>query len=307
MAMMNNTFLRKLSAAKRVVLVGDVERLQRLCSDLSEEGVSVNVAAVFSQGALVPNVASQAYQGPVAEVVPYLKANPANVVLVTMYSLSEAQALQLVQHCSDSATAIFDCPMHVGMLWPKMQVSRFDGGIAIAPRSVAFDSLAVRCVKRLCDIVVSVLFLLTLFPFVALAALAASKFAKAGSTLVTAERINARGEKFMCWMFRTEPANEERTYGFGEILASTGLCCWPQVFSVLSGKMSIVGPQLHQLGMDEPDAGSFPLFVRRHRVKPGMVSWSRHAGEEATLAKRREMEMKYVREWSMWKDIRAVL
>lgn len=308
MSTWNNAFLRKLTHARRVVLVGDVPRLQQFCAQQAEGDDVVSVVGAFGANSLGSTDKTSIVRGTVSDAMLYMQSKPADLVLVTMYSLSADQAQELVQYCTDSATCIFDLPLHVAQLWPDVQMSSADGVLTLHPRTIAYDTMYSRIEKRMFDIILSITLLLIVMPFLILVALVASKVSQAGSAIVTGERVARNGSKFSCKLFRTQHQSEGKSYGFGSLLHSSGLYSWPLLFKVLTGRMTLVGPHLHELAIDAPDAIVLQQFMTRHHVKAGWISWtSRILGEEASLQERRRAEMDYVLHWSVWMDIRVLL
>lgn len=304
----NNASMRKLTLAQRVVLVGDVARLQQFCvQQLGAEG-GVPVVGAFGPNSLGVQDDTGVVRGTADDAILYMQSKPADLVLVTMYSLTAEQARQLVQYCSDSATCIFDLPLHVAQVWHNVQMSCSDGILMLHPQTVAYDKMYSRIAKRTMDILVSVILLLTLMPILILIVLVASKASQAGSALVRGKRTARDGSQFRCQLFRTQHRQADKSYGFGSVLLSTGLYSWPLLFKVLSGRMTLVGPKLHELAIDAPDAKTLLQFMSRHRVKAGWISWADQVLEEdATLDEHRHAEMDYVLQWSMWQDLRTLL
>lgn len=300
--------MRKLTQAQRVVLVGDVARLQQFCAQQTGTEGSVPVVGAFGPNSLGMQADTSVVRGTADDAILYMQSKPADLVLVTMYSLTAEQAQQLVQYCSDSATCIFDLPLHVAQVWPNVQMSYSDGILTLHPQTVSYDKMSSRIAKRTMDILVSFILLLTVMPVLILVVLVASKVSQAGSAMVRGKRTTRSGSQFRCQLFRTQHRQTDKPYGFGSFLQSTGLNSWPLLFKVLSGRMTLVGPQLHELAIDAPDATTLLQFMSRHRVKTGWISWADQLLEaDATLEERRRAEMDYVLQWSVWQDIRALL
>ena len=99
----------------------------------------------------------------------------------------------------------------------------------------------------------------------------------------------------------------------GRILRRTSIDELPQLFNVLSGEMSLVGPRPHAAAHNEEYAKLVGNYAFRHHVKPGITGWAQvngYRGETATvdlMAKRVELDLWYINKWSLWVDIKILI
>jgi len=168
-------------------------------------------------------------------------------------------------------------------------------------------------VKRIFDLLVSILVLVSLFPL--LAALYLFVLFKLGSPVFfTQTRPGYRGEPFRMVKFRsmTDARDEDgklfpdadRLTSFGNFLRSSSLDELPELINVLKGEMSLVGPR--PLLMEY-----LPLYsteqARRHDVRPGITGWAQVNGRNAISWKEKfELDVWYVDNQSFWLDIRIL-
>ncbi len=178
-------------------------------------------------------------------------------------------------------------------------------------------------VKRIEDIVLSSLFLLVaavpmLFIIIAL------KLSSPGPVLFKQRRYGMNGKEINVWMFRSMRACEDggkvpqarkddpRVTKFGALLRHTFLDELPQLINVLLGHMSIVGPRPHAVVHNELYRRRIKGYMLR-KVRPGITGWAQingWRGETNTLdkmAKRVEYDLWYIRNWSLWLDLKIVL
>ena len=143
-------------------------------------------------------------------------------------------------------------------------------------------------VKRAEDIVVASLALMLLAPVLIIVAIAI-KLNSPGPVFFQQWRLGFHDRRFLMWKFRTmyherrdEQAirqtgrDDDRVTGVGRLLRRTSIDELPQLFNVLRGEMSIVGPRPHALGMttaNRPLHEVIADYSSRHRVKPGMTGW----------------------------------
>jgi putative colanic acid biosynthesis UDP-glucose lipid carrier transferase len=113
--------------------------------------------------------------------------------------------------------------------------------------------------------------------------------------------------------FRQAAPEDERVTWIGRILRRSSLDELPQLFNVLKGEMSLVGPRPHPLELNEDYKSRIPKYMLRHKVRPGITGWAQvngYRGQTETSAKmalRIEHDLWYIQNWSLWLDIRILL
>ena len=105
------------------------------------------------------------------------------------------------------------------------------------------------------------------------------------------------------------PASEDRRTPFGSLLRRTGIDELPQLFNVLRGEMSLVGPRPERRAYVELFERSIRRYDDRHRVKAGITGWAQVNGlrGETSLEDRVEWDNYYIENWSWWLDLKIVL
>ncbi len=152
--------------------------------------------------------------------------------------------------------------------------------------------------KRVQDLLIGLMALLVFFIPMVLIALAI-RIESAGPVFFRQHRQGFNNEEFLVWKFRTMrheaadqraerqvTANDDRVTRVGRILRSTSLDELPQLFNVLVGEMSLVGPRPHAIGMKTGGVESSELvadYAHRHRIKPGMTGWAAINGSRGPL------------------------
>ena len=111
-------------------------------------------------------------------------------------------------------------------------------------------------------------------------------------------------------------ADDDRVTKIGRFIRKTSLDELPQLWNVIKGEMSLVGPRPHAIGMRTGEVESYKLveeYAHRHQVKPGMTGLAQVngcRGETETLDKMEKrvfFDHQYIREWSIWLDIKIIL
>jgi Undecaprenyl-phosphate glucose phosphotransferase len=193
--------------------------------------------------------------------------------------------------------------------------------LEIAPRPSTFVD---RLLKRAFDIVVALAALVVFSPLMLFAALAI-KLDSPGPVLFRQWRRGFNNEPIEVLKFRTmahgseargfrqATRNDSRVTRIGWYLRRSNIDELPQLFNVLRGDMSIVGPRPHAIEHNDMYLDSIRLLSRRHNVKPGITGWAQiHGlrGETDThekMLKRVEADLYYVDNWSFFLDVKILL
>jgi putative colanic acid biosynthesis UDP-glucose lipid carrier transferase len=175
-------------------------------------------------------------------------------------------------------------------------------------------------VKRISDIVLSVLILALFSPLLLLVALAV-KLSSPGPVIFKQRRYGLDGKEILVYKFRSMSVTEDgkqvtqaqkndtRVTPLGVFMRKTSIDEMPQFVNVLQGRMSIVGPRPHAVAHNEMYRKLIKGYMVRHKVKPGITGWAQvsgYRGETDTLEKmkgRIDYDLDYLRNWSLWLDI----
>lgn len=261
------------------------------------------------------------YLGNYAEAVPLVEQNSYAVVFVSMREAEgQSEFVALVERLYDSTGSIYFMPE------PKLSEGFSVHGAEIAGVSLlALHETtmlgASRYMKRGMDIILASLALLVLSPVMLGAALAV-KLSSPGPVLYRQKRYGERGQPIVVYKFRSmyvDSAQEgllrqasqgdARITKVGRLLRRTSLDELPQLFNVLDGSMSLVGPRPHAESHNEFYRHQIRGYMLRHTVKPGITGWAQVnglRGETDTLDKmqrRVEYDRYYITNWSVWLDI----
>lgn len=177
--------------------------------------------------------------------------------------------------------------------------------------------------KRIFDLAVSTC-LLALLALPLMAVAVAIKLTSRGRVFFRQRRYGLDSREILVWKFRTmtvcEDGNDVKQAGrqdsrvtrLGAILRRTSIDELPQLFNVIDGSMSLVGPRPHAAAHNEQYRQMIEGYMLRHKVKPGITGLAQvrgWRGETDTLEKmqrRIECDHEYIREWSLWLDIKIL-
>jgi Undecaprenyl-phosphate glucose phosphotransferase len=185
-------------------------------------------------------------------------------------------------------------------------------------------SVIERFQKRCLDIGLASFALLALAPLMLTAAILI-KLDTPGNVIFRQSRRGFNGRPFEIWKFRSMCVSENghsitqatkrdaRVTRIGRVLRKTSIDELPQLWNVLRGEMSLVGPRPHALAHDNYYDQVIGKYVYRHHMKPGLTGWAQvngFRGETPTIdlmEKRVEYDVWYVSNWSIWLDLRIIM
>ena len=263
------------------------------------------------------------YQGKLNELVKKAREGEISTVFITLPMRAENRIRDLLDQLSDSTTSVYIVPdffvfelLH--SRWTTM------GGI---PAVSVFETPLYGVdgwVKRSLDFVGGCVALLVSSPIMLLIAVAI-KITSPGPVFFKQKRYGLDGKEILVWKFRSMTVcengsviqqaskNDKRVTPLGAFLRRSSLDELPQLFNVLQGNMSMVGPRPHASAHNEQYRRLIRGYMLRHKVKPGITGLAQVEGcrgETETLDKmerRIELDHRYIREWSIWLDIKILL
>ena len=175
-------------------------------------------------------------------------------------------------------------------------------------------------IKRILDVTLTLPGLLLLSPLLTLLALLV-KVTSPGPILYRQERMGLDGRTFTILKFRSMPINAEdrtgaiwategdqRPTALGKLLRKTNLDELPQLFNVLRGDMSLVGPRPERPVFVNEFRRKVPGYYLRHKAKAGLTGWAQVNGwrGNTSIEKRIECDLYYIQNWSVWFDIKII-
>ncbi|EKD69340.1 MAG: sugar transferase [uncultured bacterium] len=175
--------------------------------------------------------------------------------------------------------------------------------------------------KRAMDLILSFLGLIVLSPLLLLLA-ALVKWGSKGPIFYSQERVGLDNRPFMMYKFRSmytdsefqsgpkwADKNDPRCTRIGAILRKTSLDELPQLFNVLKGDMSLVGPRPERPFFVQKFKEEIKDYMKRHRVKAGITGWAQVnglRGSSTSLEQRIQYDLYYIENWSLWFDVKIL-
>jgi Undecaprenyl-phosphate glucose phosphotransferase len=227
---------------------------------------------------------------------------------------------KILTELDDELVSVRLVPDLLGMLTLRSTIEELDGLPVISLREGPFVGWA-GIQKRAFDVIGSALALVVVSPILAL--VGAALLASAGRPLFFAqERMGLDGRVFRMFKFRTmrrdaesesgpvwTRADDPRRSRLGALLRRTGLDELPQLWNVLRGDMSLVGPRPERPVFIEEFRREIPGYMLRHTVKAGLTGWAQIHGwrGNTSLHERLEHDIHYIQNWSLGFDLRILL
>ena len=188
--------------------------------------------------------------------------------------------------------------------------------IRYVPLSNTFNAL----IKRLTDIIGAVICIIIFSPVMLVSAILV-KITSKGPLIFKQERVGLHNKPFQMYKFRTmyvqteeeerkgwTQKNDPRVTSVGKFLRKTSLDEFPQLFNVLKGDMSLVGPRPERPQYVEKFREEIPRYMIKHQVRPGMTGWAQVNGYrgDTSIRKRIEHDLYYIENWTLGLDIKIL-
>ena len=178
-----------------------------------------------------------------------------------------------------------------------------------------------RTLKSVEDYVLASVFLVLAGPLMLLIAIGV-KLSSPGPVFYRQRRVGWNSVEFTMYKFRSMPVAAEDESGpvwaskidnratrFGTFLRRTSLDELPQLFNVIQGKMSLIGPRPERPHFVEKYKDEIPRYMKKHLVKAGLTGWAQVHGwrGDTCLHTRIEYDLYYIENWSIWLDIKIII
>ena len=227
----------------------------------------------------------------------FVRRHAIDAIYIALPMSNAPRIEDMLQEFRDSTASVYFVPDIFAFDLVQARCVEMNGIPMLAICDTPFHGMhAVR--KRAMDIGLASLGLLVGWPLLLIAAIAV-KLSSAGPILFKQRRYGLHGDA--------------RTTALGRFLRRTSLDELPQLFNVLAGTMSFVGPRPHAVAHNELYRKLISGYMIRHKVRPGMTGWAQvHGlrGETATVEQMRlrvEYDLDYLRHWSLWLDLKILL
>ena len=241
-------------------------------------------------------------------------------VIVAYGGAKEEELVDILRTCDRLDVEVFVVPRLFELHNANRYTDEIWGVPLIRVRRAVYRSLWWR-VKRLVDVVASALMLLFLAPVLAACALAVRLEGGPG-VIFRQVRVGLDGRPFQVLKFRSlKPVDEtesqtqwnirhdDRLGPVGRFLRASSLDELPQLWNILRGDMSLVGPRPERPHFVQQFSTHIPRYTARHRVPAGLTGWAQAHGlrGDTSIEDRARFDNYYIENWSPWLDMKIVL
>lgn len=226
----------------------------------------------------------------------------------------------LVRICEKSGVHTKFIPDYNSVIPTKPYIEDLTGLAVINIRHVPLTNMANILIKRTMDIIGSILCIIIFSPVMLITAIMV-KCMDGGKVFFVQERVGLHSKSFKMYKFRSmrEQTEEEEREGwstkndpritpFGRFIRRTSIDELPQLFNVLNGDMSLIGPRPERPQFVERFKEEIPRYMIKHQVRPGMTGWAQVNGYrgDTSIQKRIEHDLYYIENWNVWFDIKIL-
>lgn len=258
--------------------------------------------------------------GKLSELEDILALNRLDEVLITLNILEYAKLEKVVYYCEKSGVHTKFIPDYNHIIPTKPYTEDLLGLPVVHIRHVPLTGMFNRILKRTMDIIGSLICIIVFSPVMLVTAILV-KLSSPGPVIYKQERVGLHNRPFRMYKFRSmgvAPASEEkdkwttkndvRVTGVGRVIRKTSIDELPQLFNVLTGKMSLVGPRPERPFFVEKFREEIPRYMVKHQVRPGMTGWAQVNGlrGDTSIRKRIEYDLYYIENWTIGFDIKIL-
>lgn len=258
--------------------------------------------------------------GRIANLMVILPENRLDEIAITL-GLSEYYRLEeIVNLCEKSGVHTKFIPDYNRVIPTKPYTEDILGLPVINIRHVPLTNTFYAAMKRTMDIA-GALCAIILFSPVMLFSAIMIKITSPGPLIFKQERVGLHNHTFMMYKFRSMDVqspekekskwtvkNDPRVTNFGKFMRKTSIDELPQLFNVLKGEMSLVGPRPERPFFVEKFKEEIPRYMIKHQVRPGMTGWAQVNGYRGntSIKKRIEYDLYYIENWTLGLDVKIL-
>jgi len=308
---------------RHVLIVGTGElaaELERKMTSEGDFGFAVEGMVAARAQETGGTIGSTKVIGSVAQLPELVERSGAELVYLALNRNEHEAELEALERLNDSTAAVRLVPDLARTFTLNASVEDFAGTpVILVTESPGQGWNAV--LKRAFDFTFAAIGLVLLSPVLLLIAIAV-RLDSPGPALYGQERVGLSGQRFKMYKFRTMQADAEREgtavwakpgdprrTRLGSILRRTSLDELPQLWNVLVGHMSLVGPRPERPHFVKQFRAQIPRYMLRHHVKAGITGWAQVNGlrGDTPLDRRIEYDLYYIQNWSMGFDVKILL
>lgn len=258
--------------------------------------------------------------GATSDLKTILDMNLLDEIAITLSIRDYAGLERMVAECEKSGVHTKFIPDYNKFIPTRPYTEDLQGLPVINIRHVPLNDLLNATMKRIMDLLGAVTALILFSPVMAITA-AIIKSTSPGPIIYSQERVGLHNRPFKMYKFRSMevqlPGQEKgkwttphdpRVTPVGRIIRKTSIDELPQLFNVLAGSMSLVGPRPERPFFVERFKEEIPRYMIKHQVRPGMTGWAQINGYrgDTSIEKRIEHDLYYIENWTLGFDFKIL-
>jgi putative colanic acid biosynthesis UDP-glucose lipid carrier transferase len=307
--------------AERYIIVGVNDVGLELARRLPAKGFS-GYFDFRSSDRISPLLEADKFAGHCRDLADHVRTHAIGRVYIALPLANVPRLSELINALRDTTASVYFVPDAFAFDLIQGRLAEVNGMPVLSVCETPFHGTDA-VLKRLMDLVLGGCALLLALPVIVLIA-ASVKLSSPGSVLFRQRRYGLHGEEITVYKFRSmtvcedgavvtqATAQDRRVTAIGRFIRRTSLDELPQLFNVLEGTMSLVGPRPHAVAHNEKYRRLIDGYMIRHKVRPGITGLAQInglRGETETvekMAERVRYDLAYLRNWSPWLDLRIL-
>ena len=312
-------FLKKRFNLRKIIIVGDNSDAAREYIKQSGEDIERGDMILGFVGDKMTDEIGVDKLGSFSGLADILDKHKPTDVVFAIDSYDKRRLIKLVNMCEDRCIRVFFLPVTYGFFKSPKQIEEVGSLPVINVHSTPLDNHANAFLKRAIDIVGSLILIALTSPIMLIAAIGV-RLSSPGPVIFRQVRVGKMGKKFMMLKFRSMRINsmsnktwttdtDSRKTKFGNFIRKTAIDELPQLFNVLVGEMSLIGPRPEIPVFVDQFKEVIPLYMVKHYVKPGMTGLAQVKGlrGDTSVEDRIHEDIEYIENWTLWLDIYILL
>lgn len=250
-----------------------------------------------------------------------LEGNELDEVVIALRAEDYGKLERIVDVCEKAGVHTKMIPDFGNVISTRPYIEDVQGIPVIHVRRVPLNIMRNRAAKRAVDLIGATVAIILFSPVMLLTVLVVA-LTEEGSVIYRQERVGLHNQVFYMYKFRSmimqdeekekaewSTRNDPRITPVGKLIRRTSIDELPQLFNVLKGEMSLVGPRPERLQFVQKFRDEIPRYMVKHQVRPGMTGWAQINGYrgDTSIEKRIEYDLYYIENWTMVFDMKILI
>lgn len=250
-----------------------------------------------------------------------LERNELDEVVIALRAEDYGTLERIVDVCEKAGVHTKMIPDFGNVISTRPYIEDVQGIPVIHVRRVPLNIMRNRVAKRAVDLIGATVAIILFSPVMLLTALVVA-LTEEGSVIYRQERVGLHNQVFYMYKFRSmimqdeekekaewSTRNDPRITPVGKLIRRTSIDELPQLFNVLKGEMSLVGPRPERPQFVQKFRDEIPRYMVKHQVRPGMTGWAQINGYrgDTSIEKRIEYDLYYIENWTMVFDMKILI